>query len=196
MHTRALLIVLIIVFSTGCAAIKNNVVVQEPDTGPRARVRVSVPDVSYRGVRAYPKSACTSKSIPGNGMIVSVQMPLGFEKNLNGKRVGIPDGPSYPNGNSVSAEVYVSAGQPIAFSFLKPSSQIVNGSYVRVLPDGCSLAVSFVPDADKDYSLVFGEADRCDVIATQLVSSGERLTEEPVLLRPAFECKARDFSQQ
>lgn len=129
-------------------------------------------------------------------MIVSVQMPLGFEKNLNGRRIGIPDGADYPNGNSVSAEVYVSAGQPIAFSFLKPSSQIVNGSYVRVLPDGCSLAVSFVPDADKDYSLVFGEADRCDVIATQLVSSGERLTEESVLLRPAFECKAGDFSPQ
>lgn len=173
----------------GCSALRHNVVVQEPDSGARARVRVSVPDVSYRGVRAYPNSTCVSKNVPGNGMVTSVQMVLGFEKNLNGKQLGIPESPSVPMGHMVSAEVYARAGKPIAFSFLKPSSQSGTGSYVRVLADGCALGMSFIPEADKDYVLVFGEADRCDVIATELMTKGGRVIESPVAFQQADTCR-------
>jgi uncharacterized protein YceK len=91
MHKKILFLIAATFLLSGCNTLKQNVVVSEPTDGERARVRVVIQDIDYRGVRAYPNSTCVNDKLPGNGMVANVQMILGFEKNLNNKKIGMPE---------------------------------------------------------------------------------------------------------
>lgn len=175
---------------SGCSALRNNVVVEEPTLGPLARVRIVIPDISYRGVRAYPLHSCISQHIPGNGMVASSQMVLGFEKNLNGRKIDMPVSSYSDRKGFVSAEIFAAGGEPIAFRFMKPSTQLVNGPYVRVLPDGCGLGVTFVPKANEDYELTFGDEGRCEVNAVRLLLKNGIQEQEAIQVIPAADCNS------
>jgi hypothetical protein len=190
MKIRSLLLGSACFIMTGCSAIKHNVVVAEPIDGSRARIRVVIPNVEYRGVRAYPNSACANPNLPGAGMVTSVQMSLGFEKNLNEKKIGIPATPYSNNNNYMTSEIYAAANQPITFSINKPPLTIPEGGgYVRIYPKtACGNAVSFIPEANGDYELVFSDELNCPATASKLSIQNERFEVTPVALQEAKRC--------
>ena len=111
---------------SACGSIKGNVSVKEPPEGTRAKIRVAMPSQSnlthaYRGIRAYPNAACISKENPNGGMIMS-NAAVGFEKTLNGKKIGMVKTQLSESKNFIKAEFYAAANQPIAFSFYKTSN--------------------------------------------------------------------------
>lgn len=187
--------IVIVLTLSGCSALRENVVVSEPDSGARARIRVVIPlsSAAYRGVRAYPGSRCVSHRLPGNGMVVNMQMILGFEKNLNGRKLGIPETDLSQDKDYVSAEIYAAAEQPISFSYLKPASEIVNGPYSTIYPDGCGLSVSFVPAAGADYELDFEAAAQCVAHAVELRQEGISPQARPIALQVAPACTKREL---
>ena len=133
---------------SGCNTLKQNVVVSEPTEGERARVRVVIQDIDYRGVRAYPNSACVNDTLQGNGIVANVQMVLGFEKNLNNKKIGIPETAHSVDINFVSSEIYVAANEPITFRFHKPNTKIEAGIYSTWRNDGCYMKKTLIPEPD------------------------------------------------
>lgn len=174
----------------GCTALKQNVVVTEPTDGARARIRVVIPNVDYHGVRAFPDSACVNRSLPNSGMVTSVQMVLGFEKNLNGKKIGVPETLYSADTRYMSAEIYAKANEPITFSISKPpETEGVGGQYVRVYyATACNQAVSFIPNANSDYELVFSGAKNCPAMARQLIKTEAQYQEKIIPLEPATAC--------
>lgn len=189
MYKNIFSVCLIGFFLLGCTAIKQNVVLNEPTEGERARVRIVIPDTDYRGVRAYPNSACMSDKVQGNGMVTSVQMILGFEKNLNNKKIGMPTTSYSVDQQYMNAEIYVAANQPITFRFLKPQTIIKNGVYVTVLNDGCFVAKSFIPDSNNDYEIVFNDGKQCLVAAEKIVRKNESVSMTAVATETASDCK-------
>lgn len=155
-----------------------------------------VADAAYRGVRAYPNSRCVSNRLPGNGMVANVQMILGFEKNLNGRKLGIPETELSQDTRYVSAEMYAAAGQPISFRYLKTATEIVNGPYRTIYPDGCTLMASFVPTAGADYEVDFGTASQCQAQALELRQANDRVEKKPIALLVAPACTKRDLVNQ
>jgi hypothetical protein len=182
------------VLITGCSAIKHNVVVTEPADGDRARIRVVIPNIDYRGVRAYPNSACVNGDLPGAGMVASVQMSLGFEKNLNEKKIGMPTTTYSKNNNYMTAEIYAAANQPITFSINKPALTVPEGGgYVRIYPKtACSNAVSFTPEANGDYELVFSDELNCPATVQKLTVGQQHFEVTPVESQVAKRCERRN----
>jgi hypothetical protein len=178
---------------SGCTALKQNVVVTEPTDGPRARIRVVIPNVDYHGVRAFPDSACVNRSLPNSGMVTSVQMVLGFEKNLNGKKIGVPETLYSADTRYMNAEIYAKANEPITFNISKPPvTEGVGGGYVRVYYDtACNQAVSFTPISNGDYELVFSSEKNCPAVARQLIKTEAQYQERIILLEPATACSKK-----
>jgi len=163
-----------LVFLSGCAALKENVAIREPSENPRARIRVVIPSVfnAYRGVRGYPNSACIGKKVDGNGNIVSSQ--FGFEKHLNGQSLDMPATELAQRKNTVKAEFFAVADQPISFRYLIPdisSLTIVGNDEFRTRIPGCTANISMVPEAGADYELAFelGASGKCAYEARKLV---------------------------
>jgi hypothetical protein len=161
-------------FLSGCAALKENVAIREPSENPRARIRVLIPSVLnvYRGVRGYPNSACVGSKVDGNGNIVSSQ--LGFEKHLNGQSLGMPTTELSQRKNTVKAEFFAVADQPISFRYLIPdisSLTIVGSDEYRTRIPGCTANISMTPEAGADYELAFelGASGKCAYEARKLV---------------------------
>ena len=147
---------------SGCAALKGNVTVSEPDEGPKSRIRVVFfeSDANYIGVRAYPNSDCWSRDVAGRGMVVNMQTVLGFEKSLNGRSLGMPETVFSRSSRIRWAEFYAAANRPITFSYYENNDKTLSTG--RGLPSAagmvfssCSDAVYFSPAPDTDYELVF-----------------------------------------
>jgi len=193
MKIQTLLLVFACAIIAGCSALKHNVVVAEPTEGDRARIRVVIPNIDYRGVRAYPNSACVNWDLPGAGMVTSVQMSLGFEKNLNEKKIGIPTTTYSGNNNYMTAEIYAAANQPITFSINKPPlTEPAGGGYVRFYPKtACSNAVSFTPEANGDYELVFSDELNCPTTVHKLSVRQQHFEVTPVESQVATRCERK-----
>lgn len=149
----------------GCAAIKGNVTLEAPSSGPTANVRVIIPGAlnAYHGVRAYPNSTCFGTKVPGNGNVVSSYL-IGFEKNLNGQNLGmLPTYLSQKEG-SVQAEIQVAANRPITFHYIYPATsrsvfpEAGSPNTYRIYLNGCSATFSFIPEEGSDYELYFDDA--------------------------------------
>jgi hypothetical protein len=188
MHKNILFLMVLGFFLSGCTTIKQNVVVNEPVDGERARVRVVIPDIDYRGVRAYPNSACVNDKLPGNGMVANVQMFLGFEKNLNNKKIGMPETAHSVDKNFVNSEIYVAANEPITFRFHKPNTVLKSGVYVTVLDDGCYVKKTLVPALNGDYELVFSDPPQCLATAQKIVKTSESMMMVPVEYKDTTDC--------
>ena len=173
---------------SGCNTLKQNVVVSEPTEGERARVRVVIQDIDYRGVRAYPNSACVNDTLQGNGIVANVQMVLGFEKNLNNKKIGIPETAHSVDINFVSSEIYVAANEPITFRFHKPNAKIEAGIYSTWRNDGCYMKKTLIPEPDGDYELIFTDMPRCLATAHKIVRTNESTTMVPVEYKDTTDC--------
>ena len=173
---------------SGCNTLKQNVVVSEPTEGERARVRVVIQDIDYRGVRAYPNSACVNDTLQGNGIVANVQMVLGFEKNLNNKKIGIPETAHSIDMNFVSSEIYVAANEPITFRFHKPNAKIEAGIYSTWRNDGCYMKKTLIPEPDGDYELIFTDMPRCLATAHKIVRTNESTTMVPVEYKDTTDC--------
>ena len=108
----------------------------EPESGERARVRV----IAAQQVRATPGKACADVAAPGNGVVIGAALG---SHGYAGRTLGMPAGGPMP-ANGSAAEMFVTAGQPITFSFI----------YTPGDPYRCGIGgISFVPEANKDYEV-------------------------------------------
>lgn len=188
MHKKVLFSIAAGLLLSGCNTLKQNVVVSEPTGGERARVRVVIQDIDYRGVRAYPNSTCVNDKLPGNGMVANVQMVLGFEKNLNHKKIGMPQTAHSVDKNFVSSEIYVAAHEPITFRFHKPNTKIEAGIYSTWRNDGCYMKKTLIPEPDADYELIFTDVPQCLATAQKIVKTNESMTMVPVEYKDTTDC--------
>ncbi len=175
----------------GCAGLKGNVPLQEPKDGDRARIRVIVPTVfnNYRGTAGYPNSQCLGKKIVGSGHVAS-SYPFGFEKNLNGQKIGVPTTPAAEKKGVVNAEAYLAANQPIIFTYLMPdsaSSTTVNGLTSTRYYKGCTARVGFTPEVNADYELDFS-SDNCQFELHRLMVDKDVVSATPVSTNEVKNC--------
>jgi hypothetical protein len=174
-----ILIIAATVALSGCSALKHNVKFEQPTEGPRARIRVVVPAVfnGYRGVRAFPNRDCLPDvNSPGNGNIVASQ--FGFEENLTGQKIDMPETLLSAKEDTKQAEIFVTAGQPIVFHYKAPVIAVGTSEDKRFdVFYHCALPVSFIPEAGADYELEFVDYD------TSCVASLLRLDALPTPLR-------------
>lgn len=72
MKKSILLLPLLITLLAGCAAIKSNVVIEEPVDGPAARIRLVLPKQVMTAIttRGYPNRACIDAKARGNGTVI------------------------------------------------------------------------------------------------------------------------------
>ena len=181
---------------SGCA-VKGNVTVIEPTEGARARIRVAALDEgsmgSYRGVRAFPGSQCSSRDVPGSGNVVNPSM--GFENTLNDQRRGMPSTANSQDGGLRKAEFYATADQPIALTYFRAPSQTVNVSAgvqtTTISRDACPLGVQFTPEANADYEIVFDVARSCRVLAYQLIQAEGQVVPKPIDIQVAPACRGK-----
>jgi len=179
---------------SGCAALKGSVAVSEPFDGPRARVRVVMAESGilgpYRGVRAYPNSACVGKNVAGNGVVVN--SPAGFEKSLNGREIGMPATAHSAAAGYRGGEFYAVADQPIALRFVRVgdrSEQVVYGvKRTTYHNNGCRRTIVLVPQAGADYEFVLGADNFCSMQATRLTQTDSGVSATPVAVQAAPEC--------
>lgn len=188
MYKNILFLLAVASLLSGCNTLKQNVVVTEPTAGERARVRVVIQDIDYRGVRAYPNSTCVNDKLPGNGMVANVQMAIGFEKNLNNKKIGMPETAHSVDKNFVTSEIYVAANEPITFRFGKPNTEIEAGIYSTWLKDGCNVKKTLIPEPDTDYELVFTDVPQCMATAHKIVKTNGSMTMVPVEYKDTTDC--------
>jgi hypothetical protein len=155
----------------GCAALKNNVPFPEPKDGDRARIRVIIPSLfnDYRGVVGYPNSQCMSKKNKSGHVVGS---SFGFEKHLNGQKIGMPNTPFSEKKGYITAEAYVSANQPVIFTFLMPnsaSSASTGATNYTTYYGGCTANVGFTPKTNEDYELIFPSSGNCQFELNRLI---------------------------
>jgi hypothetical protein len=154
-------VILSVLFISGCAAIRNNVVVTEPTDGARARVRVAIPAGGLgRNVLVYPNSTCVGNNVPGKGRVLS-NFTLSFEKTLNDKKIGMAKTGISENGEFIKSEIYVQAGAPMTLTTFRVQQESIDivgkMTYRTFYHDGCGKAITFTPDENADYEVVFGE---------------------------------------
>lgn len=174
-------------FLTGCGIAKYNVAFNEPKDGDRARIRVIVPKVfnAYRGVTGYPNTQCLSKRPAGSGHIAS-SYAIGFENNLNGQKIGIPATTWSEKKEYVKAETYLSANQPVLFTFSKPNTTsesptgIAGTKLLTIYHDSCFAKIGFIPQKDADYELVFTSETSCQFELNRLAADNGVVSAIPV----------------
>lgn len=176
----------------GCASLKSNVPFPEPTDGDRARIRVVIPSVfnSYRGVVGYPNSQCLPKSAVGNSGHV-VGSSFGFEKNLNGQKIGMPTTSFSEKKGYITAEAYLSADQPVVFTFVMPASadSVSNGSVeYTTYYKGCVAKVGFTPKTNADYELIFPSSGNCQFELNRLVDDKGVVSTNPVPTKAVDKC--------
>ncbi|MDY7546020.1 hypothetical protein RGU75_07225 [Glaciimonas sp. CA11.2] len=189
---KILLVLNIPLMLLGCAAIKNNVTFPEPKDGERARIRVIIPKVfnDYRGSTGYPNSQCLPKNLSGGGHIASSYL-FGFEKNLNGQKIGIPTTTFSEKKGFVAAEAYLSANRPVIFTFLMPAgaSTMSTGttSYTRYY-QGCMAKVGFTPRVNADYELIFPSSGSCQFELSRLIVDKDTVLARPITTDDVRDC--------
>jgi hypothetical protein len=174
----------------GCAAIKNNVPFPEPKDGDRARIRVVIPSVfnNYRGVVGYPNSQCMSRKTSGGHVVDS---SFGFEKNLNGQKIGMPTTPFSEKKGYITTEAYLPANQPVIFTFLMPgdASAISTGTMnYTTYYKGCIAKVGFTPKTNADYELIFPSNGSCQFALNRLIADKGVVSAEPVSTNDVENC--------
>jgi hypothetical protein len=175
---------------TACGIGKYNVAYSEPKDGDRARIRVIVPTVfnAYRGVTAFPNMQCLPKRPVGGGHVVG-SYAMGFENNLNGQKIGIPASAFSDKKGYVKAEAYLSANQPVMFTFSKPNSTsesptaLGNTKMITIYPDNCFARVVFIPQTNADYELVFTSETSCQFELNRLTVDQGVVSTAPVIQR-------------
>lgn len=175
----------------GCAAIKNNVPFPEPKDGDRARIRVIAPSVfnEYRGVSGYPNSQCLSKKTAG-GHVLGIS--FGFEKHLNGQKIGMPTTPFSQKEGYVKAEVYLVANQPVIFTFLRPDYASTASTGIMgytTYYKGCTAKVGFTPKTDEDYELIFPSSESCEFKLNRLTADNGVVSASPVPTNDIKNCR-------
>jgi hypothetical protein len=122
---------------------------------------------------------CASINTQNKGRIVGFQQYQTREGTFDGRSLGIPNleeqeilantGKRHIRG-SASGELYVEAGKPFLLSYLY--NEYVFGNY-----RGCSFALSFTPQKDKDYEARFwlSREKRCVVALTMRMENGQWL---------------------
>lgn len=160
---------LVLVVCSGCSAIRQNNVVTEPTTGARAKIRVISGNVV--NVHAYPNLACQNRDSPTGGRVISTAT-VGFEKTLNGKKIGVPTTAESSAANVVSAEFFAKANEPITFTAFRPTtvwkSTSGNVTTTTTFRDGCSTAFHFKPEENRNYELSFVGTRACEFKLSEL----------------------------
>ena len=153
---------------SGCAGITTQFVsLQEPQSGDRARLRV----IANHLVKAVPGKDCIDWSAPGAGTVFG---GIVGSKGFRGRSLDMPAGLNQADRNS-TAEMYVAANQPFTLVLLTTLEA----------PVQCSVAVSFTPEADRDYEAVARLTRAvCSISVTQI---GEGSA--PVSVEKADRCK-------
>lgn len=152
-----------------------------------AQVRI----ISSGSVRGIPNSDCVDWDKPGSGAMEHKHRP-GL-KTLNFASLGIPinttsDQLRRQEGFSAN-ELKIPAGKPFVFSFEdSESGEVVNSRYTVY---SCNQAISFTPEAGKNYQLFFVQATKlkkCLATLSVLDANGDPAL-EPVHLEKAPLCQ-------
>jgi uncharacterized protein YceK len=151
---------------TGCGTIGAQFrAAAEPTTGVMARVRV----IATQPVRATPGKKCADLSAPGDGVVVGADIG---SSGYVGRSLEMPKG-SRETTNSDVAEMYVVAGEPITFSFIRTTGN----------PYICDTsAISFVPAANADYEVAMNYDKRgaCNIVAKSLTDPKASVAQQKV----------------
>lgn len=144
----------------------------EPQEGERARVRIAANML----VRGMPETDCVNWQQKGAGTVFG---GIVGSSGYRGRSLGMPN----PNGykGRGMGEMYVRAGAPVTYV-------LSNTPESRML---CNVAVSFVPQAGRDYELsmatemVGSQRSRCSARLTD-ISDGRSV---PVEIKEARACR-------
>jgi hypothetical protein len=146
----------------GCSSIFIQSVEDTREDVPRARLRV-VSD-EHGITRGFPESDCYDESIPGFG---NVTVPFRYANSRNNHSLGMPNPERITE--SLFAEIYIEAEKPFTLQYL-----------IQGLVQ-CSVAVSFVPQEDKNYEI------RARTIGRQCMILLSTLTEDGLWVPPPRE---------
>lgn len=158
---------------------------QEPQTGPRAKLRV----VAYGGmVRAVPNSDCVDWRLPGAGVMVASDS--GFA-HVNSRKLDMPPGrmSGVPTASGVVAvsELYVPAGVPLVLDFLSGGAKSAGSHYQ------CFVRKAFTPSANENYEAVFTQdASVCRFGVMKISHDAGNADTQGVDLRETKFCRASD----
>lgn len=150
----------------------------EPSGGERARVRVAA-NMLVKGV---PESSCIDWRKPGAGTIFG---GIVGSKGYRGRSLGMPD-PNHLAGKR-SGEFYVAGGRPFSVALINtPESRMK-----------CNIAVTFVPQAGRDYQLAMateaaadskfpgGRKSVCSAVVTDITGGQSK----PVAIQKTNNCR-------
>ena len=138
---------------------------EEPKDGQKARLRI----VANMLVKAVPNKSCIDWSAPGAGTVFG---GIVGSSGYRGNKIGIPGAEKYKKS---SGEMYIAANQPFTLVLLStPDSRY-----------RCSVAGSFVPEANKDYEASVSINSRVCEIRIIGLSDGNK----PVDVQKANECR-------
>ena len=168
-------VLLFALFLSGCSTLKKNVPFDGPKEGARARIRVVISSFfnDYASVRAYPNAECIPQGAltPGEGVVVNSQ--FGFEANLNGQKIGMPETLVSSDDRFNKSEIYVRANQPIVFNYGGPTLNLVRTSLYNVYYARCGTSIMFVPQDGVDYEIEFDTVGlrNCDYRVSKIDAS-------------------------
>lgn len=135
---------------------------QEPQTGPRARVRF-VTDTHVASVlRSYDDAGCKTNETE------IMRLRTGYVANPIPKRLDLPLWDFNP---SAAKEVYIDANRPTQFLFSSESLVAHPPNIMTTLK--CGVSFSFPFEAEKDYEVVFNwDPQQCRVVVNELRGRG------------------------
>lgn len=152
---------------------------QEPDDGPRARVRL-ISDQPSPFV--YPARACADTSAAGAG--VAPDSRPGLMNGLEYRTIGMPK-VAVAGGRAIT-EIYARAGEPIAFTLT------AGGCGQNFCPQDrslCHQTRTFVPAENTDYvATIWRQAGACEIHVFQIKSRGKGYIAEPQASEVAAAC--------
>ncbi len=113
----------------------------EPDTGPRARMRI----VTNGVIRLIPDADCHDESKGVGGIAANNGMTLMSDSHLNHQKLGMPG--QNMEAHVMVSEVYIQAGKPINIDFMAQQDAGNGNAWL------CASDWTFVPEEGKDYEV-------------------------------------------
>lgn len=142
-------------FLLGCSTLSY----QEPQTGPRAKVRFVTETDEVAVLWSYDDAACKTNESE------VMRLRVGFLVNSNPKRLGLPLWDFHAN---AAKEIYFDASKPKYFLFSGDSIDPPDTTMYS-----CAVPFSFHFEANKDYEVAFKwHPQNCRVVISELTGEG------------------------